>query len=46
MGNTEFQLKAGDLNFHSSNYEWLVVSGATAMFKEPEQSMVKVLINS
>ncbi|MFC2062568.1 PKD domain-containing protein [Chloroflexota bacterium] len=26
-GNTEFQFKAGDLNFHSSSYEWLVVIG-------------------
>jgi len=26
-GQTEFQFKAGDLNFHSSAYEWLVVTG-------------------
>jgi hypothetical protein len=26
-GNTEFQFKAGDLNFHSSSYDWLVVAG-------------------
>jgi hypothetical protein len=26
-GNTEFQFKAGDLNFHSSSYEWLIVTG-------------------
>ena len=26
-GNTEFQFRAGDLNFHSSSYEWLVVAG-------------------
>jgi PKD repeat protein len=32
-GNTEFQFKVADLNFHSSNYEWLVVAGATAKFK-------------
>jgi hypothetical protein len=33
-GNTEFQFKAGDLNFHSSSYEWLVVTGSDyAMFK-------------
>jgi PKD repeat protein len=33
-GNTEFQFKAGDLNFHSSSYEWLVVSGSNkAKFK-------------
>jgi hypothetical protein len=27
-GNTEFQFKAGDLNFHSSTYDWLVVTGS------------------
>jgi hypothetical protein len=27
-GNTEFQFKAGDLNFHSSSYDWLVVTGS------------------
>jgi parallel beta-helix repeat protein len=32
-GNTEFQFKAGDLNFHSSEYDWLVVAGAKAQFK-------------
>jgi parallel beta-helix repeat protein len=33
-GNTEFQFKAGDLNFHSDDYEWLVVTGSNyAMFK-------------
>jgi hypothetical protein len=33
-GNTEFQFKAGDLNFHSSNYDWLVVTGSDyARFK-------------
>jgi hypothetical protein len=32
-GNTQFQFKAGDLNFHSSSYEWLVVAGNQAMFK-------------
>lgn len=32
-GNTEFQFKAGDLNFHSSSYEWLVVAGKKATFK-------------
>jgi len=32
-GETEFQFKAGDLNFHSSVYEWLVVSGAKAQYK-------------
>jgi hypothetical protein len=34
-GNTEFQFKAGDLNFHSSNYDWLVVTGSDyAKFKD------------
>jgi parallel beta-helix repeat protein len=33
-GNTEFQFHAGDLNFHSSSYEWLVVTGSDyAKFK-------------
>ncbi len=34
-GNTEFQFHAGNLNFHSSNYEWLVVNqgGTTAQYK-------------
>jgi hypothetical protein len=34
-GNTEFVFKAGDLNFHSSSYDWLMVNKATlrAQFK-------------
>jgi hypothetical protein len=32
-GQTEFQFKAGNLNFHSSTYQWLVVAGARAQFK-------------
>ena len=34
-GNTEFQFKAGDLNFHSGSYQWLVVNqaGTNAQFK-------------
>jgi hypothetical protein len=32
-GTTEFQFQAGDLNFHSSSYKWLVVAGARAQFK-------------
>jgi hypothetical protein len=32
-GNTEFQFKAGDLNFHSTSYDWLVVAGARAQYK-------------
>jgi PKD repeat protein len=35
MGNTEFQFSAGDLNFHSESYEWLLVlgKGTSAKFK-------------
>ncbi len=29
-GNTEFQFKAGGLNFHSESYEWLVVNQASS----------------
>ncbi|MBA3788068.1 MAG: hypothetical protein H0X21_05160 [Actinobacteria bacterium] len=32
-GSTEFQFHAGNLNFHSTNYEWLVVAGAKGQFK-------------
>jgi len=32
-GNTEFQFRAGDLNFKSTSYQWLVVAGARAQFK-------------
>lgn len=33
-GNTEFVFQAGDLNFHSSSYDWLVVTGSDyARFK-------------
>jgi PKD repeat protein len=32
-GETEFQLKVGDLNFHSNSYEWLVVNGTRAQYK-------------
>jgi hypothetical protein len=32
-GNTEFQFHAGGLNFKSTSYEWLVVSGAKAQYK-------------
>jgi PKD repeat protein len=33
VGNTEFQFKAGDLNFKSTSYEWLVVASSKAQFK-------------
>ena len=32
-GQTEFQFKAGDLNFHSTSYDWLVIADAKAMYK-------------
>jgi uncharacterized delta-60 repeat protein len=32
-GNTEFQFNAGGLNFKSTSYEWLVISGRRAQFK-------------
>ncbi|MBN2559007.1 MAG: PKD domain-containing protein, partial [Clostridia bacterium] len=35
LGNTEFQFHAGDLNFKSSSYEWLIINqgGTNAQFK-------------
>ena len=32
-GETEFQFKVGNLNFHSAAYEWLVIAGAKAQYK-------------
>ena len=32
-GETEFQYKLGNLNFHSTSYQWLVVAGARAQYK-------------
>jgi len=32
-GSTEFQFKAGDLNFKSTSYEWMVMAGAKAQYK-------------
>src|SRR3989442_6541770 len=32
-GNTEFQFHAADFNFHSTSYDWLVVSGLNAQYK-------------
>ena len=32
-GETEFQFKVADLNFHSDSYEWLVIAGAKAQYK-------------
>ncbi|HEX4934286.1 MAG TPA: hypothetical protein VFV33_13945, partial [Gemmatimonadaceae bacterium] len=30
---TEFQFRAGNLNFRSTTYQWLVISGARAQYK-------------
>src|SRR5206468_4378684 len=32
-GNTEFQFQAANLNFHSDQYDWLVVAGARAQYQ-------------
>jgi hypothetical protein len=32
-GNTEFHFKAGNLNFKSTSYEWMVIAGAKAQYK-------------
>jgi len=32
-GNTNFVFSTGDLHFHSSEYDWLIVAGETAKFK-------------
>ncbi|MDY6837598.1 MAG: PKD domain-containing protein [Thermodesulfobacteriota bacterium] len=32
-GQTEFQFRVADLNFHSGTYDWLVVAGARAKYK-------------
>ncbi|MFN3928461.1 MAG: PKD domain-containing protein [Thermoflexus sp.] len=32
-GQTQFQFQAGNLNFHSTAYEWLVISGPKAQYK-------------
>jgi len=32
-GSTEFQFQAGNLNFKSTSYQWLTVSGARAQYK-------------
>jgi uncharacterized protein YegL len=32
-GSTEFQFQAGSLNFHSEDYQWLVVAGSKAQYK-------------
>ena len=32
-GETEFQFHVADLNFHSTEYNWLVIAGAKAKFK-------------
>ena len=32
-GQTEFQFKVANLNFHSTSYQWLVIAGAKAQYK-------------
>jgi hypothetical protein len=32
-GQTEFRFKVADLNFHSTDYQWLVIAGARAQYK-------------
>lgn len=32
-GQTQFQFRAGNLDFYSSSYDWLVIAGAKAMYK-------------
>ena len=32
-GETEFQFRVADLNFHSDTYQWLVIAGARAQYK-------------
>jgi len=32
-GETEFQFKVADLNFHSVSYDWLVISGSKSQYK-------------
>ena len=32
-GNTEFNFKVANFNFKSTNYEWMVIAGAKAMYK-------------
>jgi len=32
-GNTQFNFNAGNINFHSDNYDWLVIAGPRAQYK-------------
>ena len=32
-GNTQFNFQVADLNFHSNDYDWLVIAGKKAMYK-------------
>jgi hypothetical protein len=46
-GNTEFDFKVANINFHSSSYDWLVVSGTTkAQYKAQGQSTDKAITAS
>lgn len=33
IGNTEFRFLAADMNFHSENYDWLVITNSKAIYK-------------
>lgn len=33
VGETEFRFRAGQLDFHSASYQWLVIAGARAQYK-------------
>ncbi len=33
IGNTEFNFNVANINFHSTSYDWLVISGAKAQYK-------------
>lgn len=33
VGQTQFQFKVANLNFHSDSYDWLVIAGAKAQYK-------------
>ena len=32
-GNTQFNFKAGDLDFHSMSYDWLVIANQKTMYQ-------------
>ena len=44
-GNTEFQFHAGNLNFKSSSYEWLVVNGSSGRAQYKGEGTVNGVAN-